>query len=106
MLLLDCRSFGGQAGASARARVAGGLVAGVGLGLLFNTRPLTAGTGALATATVAGTTGAWYEWDLTAYLNAEKAAGRTRRHRKTTVGALAAAAAWVAWRRRRRRRRS
>ena len=45
-------------------------------GLTFNTRPASGAT-AHATKTVAGTTDAWYEWDLTSFLQAELAAGRT-----------------------------
>ena len=46
-------------------------------GVTYNTRPAApAGVQALATQTVGGTTGKWYEWDVTAFLNAERAAGR------------------------------
>ncbi|MDQ3440409.1 MAG: DNRLRE domain-containing protein [Planctomycetota bacterium] len=41
----------------------------------FNNRPVT-NTGPLSTATVTGTGGAWFEWDLTSFLQTEKAAGR------------------------------
>jgi hypothetical protein len=44
-------------------------------GLTFNNRP-TAGTTALATVTVATSTSKYYEWDVTNYIKAEKAAGR------------------------------
>jgi hypothetical protein len=44
-------------------------------GLTWNHRPA-AGAAALASATIRGTAGAWYEWDVTAYLRAQKAAGR------------------------------
>jgi hypothetical protein len=43
-------------------------------GLTYDTRPAS-GTTALATATITDDVGRWYEWDLTAYLQAEKAAG-------------------------------
>jgi glucose/arabinose dehydrogenase len=45
-------------------------------GLTWNARP-PAGTTAAATTTVSGTANQWYEWDVTALLQAEKAAGRT-----------------------------
>jgi hypothetical protein len=45
-------------------------------GITWDNRPAT-GAGALGTITVSGTTAAWYELDLTAFLKAEKAAGRT-----------------------------
>jgi glucose/arabinose dehydrogenase len=44
--------------------------------LTWNTKP-TFGTTNLATVTVNGTTRRWYEWDVTAYVRAERAAGRT-----------------------------
>ncbi|MGB7156792.1 MAG: PQQ-dependent sugar dehydrogenase [Tepidisphaeraceae bacterium] len=44
-------------------------------GLTYNNRPATGGA-ALATRTISGSAGAWYEFDLTAFLQAEKAAGR------------------------------
>ena len=44
-------------------------------GITWNTKPA-ANTAALVSATVSGTTGKWYEVDLTAFLKAEKAAGR------------------------------
>lgn len=44
-------------------------------GVTYNDRPPAQGA-ALATVTVSGTAGTWYEWDVAAYLNAEKAAGR------------------------------
>jgi hypothetical protein len=44
-------------------------------GVNWNNKP-TPLTTAIATTTVTGTTGRWYELDLTAYLRAEKAAGR------------------------------
>jgi unsaturated chondroitin disaccharide hydrolase len=43
--------------------------------LTWATRPA-AGTTALATQTIATSTQKWYEWDLTSFLQAEKAAGR------------------------------
>ena len=43
--------------------------------LTWNSRPA-AGTTALATQTVATSTAKWYEWDVTSFLQAEKAAGR------------------------------
>src|SRR5205814_9636794 len=43
--------------------------------ITWNNKPA-AGTTELAFVTVLGATGAWYEWDLTAYVKAEKAAGR------------------------------
>jgi hypothetical protein len=45
-------------------------------GVTWNTKPV-ANTTALGNATVSGTAGKWYEIDLTAFLQAEKAAGRT-----------------------------
>ena len=45
-------------------------------GITWNARPA-AGTTALATASVSGTTNRWYEWDLTAFIQAEQAAGRS-----------------------------
>jgi hypothetical protein len=44
-------------------------------GVTWNTRPV-AGASPLATATVADNVARWYEWDVTAYVKAEKAAGR------------------------------
>jgi PKD repeat protein len=44
-------------------------------GLRYNNGPRP-GAAPLATVTVAGTTTRWYEWDLTAFIQAEKAAGR------------------------------
>jgi glucose/arabinose dehydrogenase/PKD repeat protein len=44
--------------------------------LTWNTRP-PRGTTALATRTIKGTAKNWYEWDVTSYLRAERAAGRT-----------------------------
>jgi hypothetical protein len=44
-------------------------------GLTWNNRPAS-GAAALASATIRGTAGAWYEWDVTTYLRAQKAAGR------------------------------
>jgi endoglucanase len=44
-------------------------------GLTWNTRPA-AGTTALATQVIATSTQKYYEWDLTSFLAAEKAAGR------------------------------
>jgi hypothetical protein len=43
--------------------------------LTWNNKPA-AGTSALATVTVSGSADAWFEWDVTAYVKAEKAAGR------------------------------
>jgi endoglucanase len=43
--------------------------------ITYNNRPVS-GMTPLATTTVSGTAGNWYVWDLTAYLQAEKAAGR------------------------------
>jgi rhamnogalacturonyl hydrolase YesR len=43
-------------------------------GLTWNNRPA-AGTAAVGTATVTGTTGRWYEFDLTSYLKQQKTAG-------------------------------
>ena len=55
--------------------------------LTWKNRP--AATGApLASATVTGTTPRWYEWDLTAYLKAQKAAG----HNLVTIALQAAVA--------------
>jgi ELWxxDGT repeat protein len=45
-------------------------------GLTWNNRPA-AGAAALRSATVSGTTSKWYELDLTDFLKAERAAGRT-----------------------------
>ena len=42
----------------------------------WNTRP-PRGTTALTTVTVRGTAKTWYEWDVTSYVRAERAAGRT-----------------------------
>jgi hypothetical protein len=47
-------------------------------GLTWNTKPA-AGTAARGSVTVSGTTGKWYELDLTTFLAAEKAAGRDPR---------------------------
>jgi len=44
-------------------------------GITYNNRP-GATTAALASVTVNGTTKTWYEWDLTSFLQSEKAAGR------------------------------
>jgi endoglucanase len=44
--------------------------------LTWNNRPSTGSGTAAATQTISGTTSKWYEWDLTALLKAEKAAGR------------------------------
>jgi Pectate lyase superfamily protein len=44
--------------------------------LTWNTQPAV-GTSALSTLTVSGTSSRWYEWDLTAYVRAEKSAGAT-----------------------------
>jgi hypothetical protein len=44
-------------------------------GVTFNNRPSTNG-GPLSTATISGTTGTFYEWNITSFLQAEKAAGR------------------------------
>jgi hypothetical protein len=43
--------------------------------LTWNTQP-SRGTPALATTRITSTASAWYEWDVTAYLRAERAAGR------------------------------
>lgn len=43
----------------------------------YANRPL-ANTAALATTSLTGVTGRWYEWDLTAFLQGEKAAGRSQ----------------------------
>jgi hyaluronate lyase len=43
--------------------------------LTWKTRPPTAAGPAVAAATVSGTGGRWYEWDLTALLRAQRAAG-------------------------------
>jgi hypothetical protein len=45
-------------------------------GLTWNTRPARGST-ALATRSITGTTNRWYEWDVTSYVRAERAAGRT-----------------------------
>jgi hypothetical protein len=45
-------------------------------GLTWNTRPATAAT-PVATGTVTGTAGQWYEFDVTNYLKEQKAAGAT-----------------------------
>jgi len=42
----------------------------------WNNKPAPS-AGALATRTLSSTTAQWYEWDLTPYLNAQKAAGKT-----------------------------
>lgn len=47
------------------------------LALTWNLQPQVASPDPLASVTVAGATGAWYEFDLTAYLQTERAAGRT-----------------------------
>ncbi len=44
--------------------------------ITWNNKP-GAGLSALATATIRDTTGRYYEWDVTDYLKAQKAAGRT-----------------------------
>jgi hypothetical protein len=44
-------------------------------GLSWNNKPASGST-ALATTSIVNNTPAWYEWDVTAYVNAEKAAGR------------------------------
>ncbi|MBC8033633.1 MAG: T9SS type A sorting domain-containing protein [Chitinophagaceae bacterium] len=44
-------------------------------GITWNTKPAYA-SGALATTIVTNTTPRWYEWDITAYIQGEKAAGR------------------------------
>ncbi len=44
-------------------------------GITYSNRPPTGST-ALATTTITGTGGAWFEWNLTGFLQAEKAAGR------------------------------
>ncbi|MDQ3544886.1 MAG: DNRLRE domain-containing protein, partial [Actinomycetota bacterium] len=44
-------------------------------GLTWNNKPASTGS-ALATTTITGTGGAWFEWNLTSFLQAEKAAGR------------------------------
>jgi len=44
--------------------------------LTWNNRPATSGS-ALATTTITDTAARWYEWDVTAYLQAQKAAGKT-----------------------------
>jgi hypothetical protein len=44
--------------------------------LNWNTRPA-AGATPLVTASVSGTTGRWYEFDITSYLRQQKAAGAT-----------------------------
>jgi hypothetical protein len=44
--------------------------------LTWDTKPAS-GTAALASATVTDDVSRWYEWDLTAYVNQERAAGRT-----------------------------
>ena len=44
--------------------------------LTWNHRPAATGP-ALATATVTGTQSRWYDWDLTAFLKAQKAAGKS-----------------------------
>ena len=43
-------------------------------GVTWNNRPATSG-GAVATKAITGTTGQWYEWDLTSMIQAERAAG-------------------------------
>jgi glucose/arabinose dehydrogenase len=45
-------------------------------GLTWNNKPASTGS-AVATKTISGTTGQWHEWDLTSFLQAEKAAGNT-----------------------------
>jgi hypothetical protein len=44
--------------------------------ITWNNRPLPGGT-ELARVTVGSTTGTWFEWDVTSYVNAQKAAGKT-----------------------------
>jgi hypothetical protein len=44
-------------------------------GVTYNNRPMTTG-GPLSTTTITGTSGAWYEWNLTSFLQGEKGAGR------------------------------
>jgi hypothetical protein len=44
----------------------------------WNNRPTAIGTTPLSSRAVLGTTGAWYEFDVTKYLNAQRAAGATR----------------------------
>ena len=44
--------------------------------LTWNTRPAR-GTTALASLSISGTTRRWYEWDVSAYVRAQRAAGRT-----------------------------
>ncbi len=46
--------------------------------LTWNNKPAS-GT-SLGSRTVSGTAGQWYEWDVSSFLRAEKAAGRKRRH--------------------------
>jgi hypothetical protein len=41
----------------------------------WSNKPAASG-GSLATRTIASTTSQWYEWDLTSYLKAQKAAGK------------------------------
>ncbi|MGB7161387.1 MAG: DNRLRE domain-containing protein [Tepidisphaeraceae bacterium] len=45
-------------------------------GITWNTKPASTGS-ALATTSVTSTTGAWYEWDVTSWLQAKKSAGAT-----------------------------
>lgn len=45
--------------------------------LTWNNRPASDAT-ALATATITGTSSKWHEWDLTSFLRAQKAAGKTQ----------------------------
>ena len=51
-------------------------------GLTYNTRP-TGLTAALATRTISGTTGQWYEWDVSSFVNAENSHGRSPANRLT-----------------------
>jgi len=45
-------------------------------GLTWNNRPALSGS-ALSTTTITDTTARWYEWDVSAYVQAQKAAGKT-----------------------------
>lgn len=47
------------------------------LGMTWNNQPLTASPAALAQVTVASASGAWYEFNLTSFIQQERAEGRT-----------------------------
>ncbi len=91
-LKFDLRTLGSGTVANARLRLYGWLESGSNAistgvhsvsnsswsesGLTWNNRPAAA-TNPLATTTITSTTGRYYEWDLTTYINSERTAGRT-----------------------------